>query len=467
MPESPGLYLRLSVAREPRVLRRPVRGRRPARRIERRPAARSTSPTGRTTPCGALSKGLRQRVALARALLSDPEVLFLDEPTSGLDPVAAREVHELIDGLRQRGVTIFLTTHRLEEAERLCDRVAILNTTLRTIGRPERAARPALRQDPDGPDARRRSPTRTASSAACRPSTAGTRTARPRTSSPSSDRRRGAGGHAGAGGGRRRRAVDQRVAPLARGRLPRADRRGRRGGRAMSMSRRRVRAIVRKELREYRRNRSIVVAMAVFPLIFLIQPLVAVFTRPGVRGGRARARAPAALHARHPGARAGDAGGLRGRRRAPAGHARAGAHDADSARGVPARQGARGARPAVVDRLRGLRGLPRLVALFAQPGVASARPAAAGHRSPRWSSRRCSPPGRSGSASRSRPGRATCASPSSSACSAASRRSLVTSLIAFDVIHPTPGLAVGLAVVLLVGDVSAGGSSRRCSTASG
>ena len=64
-------------------------------------------------------------------------MLFLDEPTSGLDPVAARDVHELIDGLRQRGVTIFLTTHRLDEAERLCDRVAILNTTLRTIGRPD------------------------------------------------------------------------------------------------------------------------------------------------------------------------------------------------------------------------------------------------------------------------------------------------------------------------------------------
>jgi ABC-2 type transport system ATP-binding protein len=84
-----------------------------------------------------LSKGLRQRVALARALISDPEILFLDEPTSGLDPVAARDVHELIDDLRRRGVTIFLTTHRLDEAERLCDRVAILNTTLRTIGRPD------------------------------------------------------------------------------------------------------------------------------------------------------------------------------------------------------------------------------------------------------------------------------------------------------------------------------------------
>ena len=80
---------------------------------------------------------MRQRVALARALLNDPAVLFLDEPTSGLDPVATREVHELIASLRERGVTIFLTTHRLDEAERLCDRVAILNTTLRLIGRPD------------------------------------------------------------------------------------------------------------------------------------------------------------------------------------------------------------------------------------------------------------------------------------------------------------------------------------------
>ena len=84
-----------------------------------------------------MSKGLRQRVALARALLNDPAVLFLDEPTSGLDPVATHDVHELIVSLRERGVTIFLTTHRLEEAERLCHRVAILNTTLRLVGRPD------------------------------------------------------------------------------------------------------------------------------------------------------------------------------------------------------------------------------------------------------------------------------------------------------------------------------------------
>jgi ABC-2 type transport system ATP-binding protein len=86
---------------------------------------------------GRLSRGLRQRAALARSLLNDPAVLFLDEPTSGLDPVAAHEVHGLIAGLRDRGITVFLTTHRLEEAERLCDRVAIMSTSLRTIGRPD------------------------------------------------------------------------------------------------------------------------------------------------------------------------------------------------------------------------------------------------------------------------------------------------------------------------------------------
>jgi len=88
-----------------------------------------------------LSKGLRQRAGLARALLNDPRVMFLDEPTQGLDPEATRDVRELIEGLRGRGVTVFLTTHRLEEAERLCDRVAILATRLRSIGSPEELRR--------------------------------------------------------------------------------------------------------------------------------------------------------------------------------------------------------------------------------------------------------------------------------------------------------------------------------------
>jgi ABC-2 type transport system ATP-binding protein len=136
MPEAPGLYLRLTALENLECFAdlyevSDVRG-----RIDRALAAVNLADRAHDA-CGTLSKGLRQRVALARALLPDPEVLFLDEPTTGLDPVAAREVHELIDGLRTQGVTIFLTTHRLEEAERLCDRVAILNTTLLTIGRPD------------------------------------------------------------------------------------------------------------------------------------------------------------------------------------------------------------------------------------------------------------------------------------------------------------------------------------------
>ncbi|HET8658384.1 MAG TPA: ABC transporter ATP-binding protein [Micromonosporaceae bacterium] len=135
MPESPGLYLRLSVVENLECFAELYETPDPTDRIDR--VLRAVDLADRADDaCGALSKGLRQRVALARALLSDPEILFLDEPTAGLDPAAARDVHELIVALSRSGVTIFLTTHRLEEAERLCDRVAILNTTLRTIGRP-------------------------------------------------------------------------------------------------------------------------------------------------------------------------------------------------------------------------------------------------------------------------------------------------------------------------------------------
>jgi ABC-2 type transport system ATP-binding protein len=147
MPESPGLYLRLTVSENLRCFAGLYELDDVSGRIER--ALRAVNLLDRAgDPCGSLSKGLRQRVALARALLNDPAVLFLDEPTSGLDPVAAHDVHELIVSLRERGVTIFLTTHRLEEAERLCHRVAILNTTLRLMGRPdelrEQLFKPAL-----------------------------------------------------------------------------------------------------------------------------------------------------------------------------------------------------------------------------------------------------------------------------------------------------------------------------------
>lgn len=135
MPEAPGLYLRLTVTENLEYFAGLYGLHNPGPRIEK--ALEAVNLASRAGDlCGGLSKGLRQRVGLARTLLSDPAVMFLDEPTSGLDPVAAREVHDLIIGLRQQGVTIFLTTHRLDEAEKLCDRVAIMNTTLRTVGTP-------------------------------------------------------------------------------------------------------------------------------------------------------------------------------------------------------------------------------------------------------------------------------------------------------------------------------------------
>jgi len=78
-------------------------------------------------PVSQLSKGMRQRLALARAILHEPKVLFLDEPTSGLDPTTAEEIHKLIENIKARGATIFMTTHNMEEAVKLCDNVVLLN----------------------------------------------------------------------------------------------------------------------------------------------------------------------------------------------------------------------------------------------------------------------------------------------------------------------------------------------------
>jgi ABC-2 type transport system ATP-binding protein len=134
MTEVPGLYLRLSVTENLAFFAGLYGYRDTQPRIDRALEAVNLSSRANDL-CGSLSKGLRQRVGLARALLNEPEIVFLDEPTAGLDPVASLEVHNLIVALRDRGVTVFLTTHRLDEAEKLCDRVAILNTTLRTVGR--------------------------------------------------------------------------------------------------------------------------------------------------------------------------------------------------------------------------------------------------------------------------------------------------------------------------------------------
>ena len=74
-----------------------------------------------------LSKGMTQRVILARAILHEPELLFLDEPTSALDPVNTLHIYEGLRALNKKGTTIFLTTHDMQEADTLCNRVAFLN----------------------------------------------------------------------------------------------------------------------------------------------------------------------------------------------------------------------------------------------------------------------------------------------------------------------------------------------------
>ncbi len=75
---------------------------------------------------GKLSKGQAQRLVLARAVLHKPRILFLDEPTSGLDPSTALEIHKMLLDLKEEGMAIFLTTHNMDEATKLCDRVALL-----------------------------------------------------------------------------------------------------------------------------------------------------------------------------------------------------------------------------------------------------------------------------------------------------------------------------------------------------
>jgi ABC-2 type transport system ATP-binding protein len=95
----------------------------------------------RDDPVGEFSKGMRQKLAIGRALLHEPQVLFLDEPTSALDPEASRLVHDFIAELKGLGRTIFLCTHNLDEADRLCDRVAVFKTHLRVLDTPGKLRR--------------------------------------------------------------------------------------------------------------------------------------------------------------------------------------------------------------------------------------------------------------------------------------------------------------------------------------
>jgi ABC-2 type transport system ATP-binding protein len=91
----------------------------------------------RDVDAGTFSKGMKQKLALARALIHEPRILFLDEPTANLDPEASKTVRDFILELKKEKRTIFLNTHNLDEAQRICDRIGILKTKLLTIGTPD------------------------------------------------------------------------------------------------------------------------------------------------------------------------------------------------------------------------------------------------------------------------------------------------------------------------------------------
>jgi ABC-2 type transport system ATP-binding protein len=136
LTETPGLYKRLSARDNLLFFARLYGIRDPAGRVER--LLRLFDLWDRKGDlAGSLSKGMRQKVAIARALLHDPDVLFLDEPTASLDPEAAKVVRDLIETLRTKERTIFLCTHNLDEADRLCDRVALFKRRLVAVGRPQ------------------------------------------------------------------------------------------------------------------------------------------------------------------------------------------------------------------------------------------------------------------------------------------------------------------------------------------
>ncbi len=95
----------------------------------------------RDVATGTFSKGMTQKLAIARALIHEPQVLFMDEPTANLDPETSKTVRDFILDLKKEKRTIFLNTHNLDEAQRICDRIGILNTTLRALGTPEELER--------------------------------------------------------------------------------------------------------------------------------------------------------------------------------------------------------------------------------------------------------------------------------------------------------------------------------------
>lgn len=135
LTEAPGLYERLTAERNLQIYARLYEVDDVAGQVERYLRLLGLWDR-RKDAAGTFSKGMKQKLTIARALLHEPSVLFLDEPTAGLDPEAAKLVRDFVAELRTQGRTIFLCTHNLDEAERLCDRIAVFNQTLRVVDTP-------------------------------------------------------------------------------------------------------------------------------------------------------------------------------------------------------------------------------------------------------------------------------------------------------------------------------------------
>src|SRR5512136_338010 len=137
LTEVPGLYDNLSAERNLQIYASLYEVREPAAQVEKYLRMLDLWDR-RGDPAATFSKGMKQKLAIARALLHEPRVVFLDEPTASLDPEAAHLVHEFIGGLRKEGRTIFLCTHNLDEADRLCVRIGMFKTRLLVVDTPGR-----------------------------------------------------------------------------------------------------------------------------------------------------------------------------------------------------------------------------------------------------------------------------------------------------------------------------------------
>ncbi len=137
LTETPGLYDSLSAERNLQIYASLYEVQQPAVQISKYLHMLGLWER-RLDPAATLSKGMKQKLAIARSLLHEPRVLFLDEPTASLDPEAAHVVHDFIFELRKAGRTIFLCTHNLDEADRLCDRIGVFKTRLLALDTPAR-----------------------------------------------------------------------------------------------------------------------------------------------------------------------------------------------------------------------------------------------------------------------------------------------------------------------------------------